>query len=195
MTYDPTRHHRRSIRLRHFDYSSPGVYFVTIVVRRRLCLWGEIADGEMRLNDAGMMVAQQWQNLAERFPFCEPSTFVVMPNHFHGLLIFKPLPLEGETSTSQPPDFRSVRSPAGTLKDSLGRVMQAFKSLTTNEYIQGVRQRGWPPYEKQVWLRNYWERIVRDEREWRKAHEYIEQNPARWQLDKYHPSNAPSNDG
>jgi REP element-mobilizing transposase RayT len=72
--------------------------------------------------------------------------------------------------------------------------MQAFKSLTTNQYIQGVRQHGWPPFEKQVWLRNYWERIVRDEREWRAAHEYIEQNPARWMDDKHHPSNASSNE-
>ncbi|MCL2328973.1 MAG: transposase [Bacteroidetes bacterium] len=84
--YNPEIHHRRSIRLKGYDYSQAGMYFVTICVQNREHLFGEIVDGEMILNDAGKMVEKEWVDLKNRFPNIELHEFVVMPNHFHGII-------------------------------------------------------------------------------------------------------------
>lgn len=83
MTYNPDIHHRRSIRLREFDYSSTGGYFITTCVQNRECLFGNITDGVMVLNDAGKLVESVWNGLTERFPSIELDAFIVMPNHVH----------------------------------------------------------------------------------------------------------------
>ena len=85
--YDPDVHRRRSIRLPGYDYSRPGAYFVTIVAQDRLCLFGEVVDGEMRLNEAGGMVVEAWEWLATRHPYVELDSYVVMPNHLHGIIV------------------------------------------------------------------------------------------------------------
>ena len=87
MRYDPEKHHRRSIRLSGYDYSQAGAYFVTICTQNRQCLFGEIVDGEMRLNDAGQMVQLVWSELAQHYAGVEIDGFVVMPNHIHGIVI------------------------------------------------------------------------------------------------------------
>ena len=88
MEFDPQKHHRKSIRLQGYDYSQAGAYFVTIVAWGRECLFGEITDGEMKLNNAGKIVQWEWLELPKRFGFIELGAYVVMPNHFHGILIF-----------------------------------------------------------------------------------------------------------
>src|SRR5215210_6640299 len=86
MTYDSQKHHRRSIRLTGYDYSQAGAYFVTACAQDRACLFGEIVDGQMRLNEAGRMVLAEWNTLPDRFPAVELDEFVVMPNHVHGII-------------------------------------------------------------------------------------------------------------
>ena len=86
MKHDPDKHHRRSIRLKGYDYSQAGAYFVTICTQDRECLFGDIVDGEMRLNDAGHMVRDVWHKIPEHFPYADIDEFVVMPNHFHGII-------------------------------------------------------------------------------------------------------------
>ena len=87
MAYDPEKHHRRSIRLPEYDYSQPGAYFVTICTQNRLCLFGDVVNAEMVLNDAGRMVEAEWRALPERFLQVESDEFIVMPNHLHGIII------------------------------------------------------------------------------------------------------------
>jgi REP element-mobilizing transposase RayT len=87
MPYDPARHHRRSIRLQGYDYTRPGAYFVTIVTQGRACLFGEVMAGEMRMNDAGRMVQQVWDELALFYEGVQTDAFIVMPNHVHGIII------------------------------------------------------------------------------------------------------------
>jgi REP element-mobilizing transposase RayT len=87
MTYDPDIHQRRSIRLRQYDYSSAAAYFVTICVHGRECLFSDVLDGTMRLNDAGKMVERVWLDLSVRYPQVVLDEFVVMPNHFHGIIV------------------------------------------------------------------------------------------------------------
>ena len=87
MTYDPEKHHRRSIRLKGYDYTQPGAYFITICTQGRACLFGEIIDGEMHLNEAGQIVVQTWQDLPNHISNVQLDAFVVMPNHVHGIII------------------------------------------------------------------------------------------------------------
>ncbi|NWG20922.1 MAG: transposase, partial [Chloroflexi bacterium] len=87
MTYDPNRHHRRSIRLKGYDYTQAGAYFVTIVTQNRECLFGEIVDGEMRLNESGACVVRWWEDIPRHFPNVDTDAFVVMPNHMHGIIV------------------------------------------------------------------------------------------------------------
>ena len=87
MRFDPERHRRRSMRLKGYDYSQAGAYFVTICTQGRACLFGEVVDGEMRLNDAGRMVVAEWERLPALFSNVVLDAFVVMPNHIHGIVI------------------------------------------------------------------------------------------------------------
>ncbi|GAB4410261.1 MAG: transposase [Anaerolineales bacterium] len=96
--YDPGRHHRRSIRLKGYDYSERGAYFITVCIQNREPLLGEIVGEELRLNDAGRMVEEEWLRVASQFPFVETDAYVVMPNHFHGILF-----IVGENAGANPP--------------------------------------------------------------------------------------------
>ena len=87
MPYNPQIHHRRSIRLKGYDYTQAGAYFVTLVTQERACLFGEIVDNVMRLNLAGQVVRAEWQRLASAFPDVQLDAFVIMPNHVHGIIV------------------------------------------------------------------------------------------------------------
>ena len=90
MKYDPQKHHRRSIRLKGYDYTSLGAYFITICTHQRHYLFGEIIDGEMRLNQMGQSVQAHWNRLPTHFPHLKIDAFVIMPNHIHGILTLTP---------------------------------------------------------------------------------------------------------
>ena len=166
MIYDPDKHHRRSIRLKGFDYSRSAVYFVTICVQNRECLFGEIFENQVLLNDAGEMVSKQWLALPSRFPSVVLDKFVVMPNHFHGIVGISP------DSTDRP---------------TLGKIIGAFKSITNHNYMTGVNIQNWQPFNKRLWQRNYYEHIMRDDAALEKIQEYIQNNPLTWQIDSLHP--------
>jgi len=155
--YDPDKHHRRSIRLRGYDYSTAGAYFITIGTQHHAHLFGSVADGAICLSAAGAMIEQQWHALPARFPSVAPDAWVVMPNHVHAIVW-----LRGDSTVT------------------LGAVIGAFKSLTTNAYSAGVDAQGWPPFDRRLWERDYYEHIVRNEQERARISTYIEQNPARW---------------
>lgn len=175
---------RRSIRLKGYDYSRGGLYFITICTQNRLCFFGEIGNGEMVLNDAGLMIEHQWQKLIVRFDKIKLHEFIVMPNHLHGILEINrrgdpcDRPLHHQ---SNPGDHKD--RPYGTFSGSVGRIMQAFKSITTHEYIGGVKQFGWPAFPGQLWQRNYYEHIIRNDEELDEIREYIRNNPKNWDND------------
>lgn len=150
MTYDPHKHHRRSIQLKGFDYSQDGFYFVTICVKNGLCFFGDVVDGNMILNAAGEMVFQEWLNLSDRFPQVEQDVFQVMPNHFHAILGIRNPPVGAGLVPA--PNDASARNGATTRvaptvgRAVLGDMVGAFKSITTHEYITGVKTSGWEPF-------------------------------------------------
>ena len=161
MKYNPLIHHRKSIRLQNYDYSQAGAYFITICTQHRQHFLGEIIQNEMRLNEAGTMILQQWETLPQRFSSLQLDAFVIMPNHIHGILV-----LDGHSNK--------------TLADIVG----AFKSITTNEYIKGVKQYHWQSFDRIFWQRNYYEHIIRNEQALNQIREYIVYNPISWAQDE-----------
>jgi len=213
--YDRDKHHRRSIRLPGRDYSSSGAYFVTICTQDRDCALGAIDHGDVRLNDAGRMVARWWNELNRKFPAVCTDAFVVMPNHLHGIIVIGRGDRPGGGSSGQshriaPTDGvaqvgaalqrtdgvgavlrdRPAKGPADTTRATLADVVQWFKTMTTNEYIRGVTKDNWPPFRGRFWQRNYHERIVRNDRELRALRGYIRANPRNWPRDTENPTHG-----
>ncbi len=191
MTYDPDIHHRRSIRLQGYDYSRTGAYFVTLCTQNRECLFGEIENGKMVLNDAGLMVQIVRDEMRPNYPGVETDDFIVMPNHIHGIIILVgagPCACpDGPCAcpdTGQPQNGGQPQGVAPTL--SLPDVVHRFKTMTTKRYTDGVKQSGWPPYPGRLWQRNYYEHIIRNETELNKIREYIINNPFNWQSDEHY---------
>jgi len=172
MKYNPEIHHRRSIRLKGYDYSQSGAYFATIVAWQSKKLFGEIVDGEMRLNALGEIVRAEWERTAEIRREVELGAYVVMPNHFHAIVIFK---TDGVAITvgadGRPPLRRQPRS--------LGSLMAGFKSTVTKQI---TALRGTP--KMPVWQQNYYEHIIRNADEANRIHLYIESNPVHWADDE-----------
>ena len=169
MKFNPDIHHRKSIRLKNYDYSQAGLYFITICTEHCRCLFGTIQDGNMVLNDAGNMIAKQWHELSNRFLSVVLHEYVVMPNHFHGIIEFV-----GAIPCGCPGPVLTV-----------GDVVGAFKSLSTNEYIKNVKQNNWQSFAGKLWQRDYYEHIIRNEASFLKIAEYIQNNPLKWQEDNY----------
>ena len=124
----------------------------------------------MHRTPAGAMVDDSWRNLPNRFPFVRLDSFVVMPDHFHAIVWL------GENESIEPTNYNGSvfrAPPAG----SLGSVIGAFKSLTTVAYIRGVAELEWPAFDRRLWQRGYWERVVRSEASLVRLRRYIEENP------------------
>jgi putative transposase len=184
------RHHRRSIRLKGYDYSSDGAYFVTICTKNRECLFGDVADGEMRMNDAGRMVQSAWEALPERYPGAGIDAWIVMPNHVHGIITINDPVVVGAGPRARPKHRAVTGQPQGVAPTySLPDVVHRLKSLTTTRYRQGVLKMGWRPFAGTVWQRNYYERVIRDADEMNRIREYIATNPAHWAQDENNPVN------
>ncbi len=187
MPFDPALHHRRSIRLRGYDYSGPGAYCLTICTRGKRHLVGEIVEGEMQLNPAGKMVEHHWSILTRQFGSIRLDEFVVMPNHLHGIIVVVGAPLVGARDAcvgaalvaAQPGAVPNAKRAGTRPAPTIGDIVGAFKSVTTHEYIRGLREFGWPAFTGALWQRNYYEHIICNDAELDKIREYIRTNPLR----------------
>ena len=181
MEYDREKHHRRSIRLKGYDYSQSGFYFVTICCYQRQCLFGDIVDGEMRLNRYGEIVNKEWMRSSEIRQEIALDKYVVMPNHFHGIVIINHVGANGRSPLPQPLNQSIIPS---MKPKSLSFLMAGFKSSVTKQ-INLIRNAPGTP----IWQRNYYEHIIRNEQSLNKIREYIVNNPLLWQNDQLHPNN------
>lgn len=163
MFYDPTHQHRQSIRFRDNDYTDAGYYFVTIRIHDPEIRLSEIVDTQVILTAPGHIVEREWVALSARFSHLLLDEHVIMPDHFHGIVR-----IEGQ------------RLAKPLQPTSVPRIIQAFKSRTTNAYICGVNTLGWSPFDRYVWQRNYFERIIRDAAELDATRAYIRNNPQRF---------------
>ncbi|RWX47114.1 REP element-mobilizing transposase RayT [Candidatus Electrothrix aarhusensis] len=186
MPYNPDIHHRRSIRLRNYDYAQAGAYFVTICVQGRECLFGEITNRVMRLHDAGNIVAEQWIKTGDIRDTVELDAWTVMPNHFHGIIVLIDTARRGtarRAPTCRAPTTERFGKP---VSGSLPTIVRAFKSAATKN-VNILRN---TPGNK-LWQPNYWEHIIRNETELQRIREYIHNNPTRWHEDALHPDQPP----
>ena len=174
----PAVHHRRSIRLKGYDYAQTGAYFVTLVTPGRECFFGDVVNDEMQLNDAGQIIAAAWEWLADQYPHVELDEWVVMPNHLHGIIIIVDDDGRGGSRSAQG-DSRIAPTPK---RKPLGRLIGAFKTVSSKRINELRDTPGLP-----VWQRNYFEHIIRNERELDRVREYIANNPLKWALDSEHP--------
>jgi len=179
------KYNRKSLRLKHYDYSSEGYYFITIVAQNREHLFGEIVDGVMGLNVAGLMVEELWHDIPNDFKHVKLHEFIIMPNHIHFIIEIVGVPLVG-TLDMQTKIINNIQSKRATTRDAptVGDVIGVFKSKTTNQYIKMVKNNTLPPFNKRIWQRNYYEHIIRDENDYTRIAEYIINNRLSWELDR-----------
>ncbi len=205
---------RRSIRLPGYDYSQTGAYFVTICTKDRECLFGDIVNRKMVLNNAGRMADVVWNELPKFYPRVSTDGFQIMPNHIHGIIVITRsdvVPSVGAGPCACPVDAQSRanvqpregRQPKGdgqpqgvaptAVKSrverglSLPDIVHRFKTMTTKRYADGVKQHGWPSFPGKLWQRNYYEHIIRDENDMTRIREYINNNPSQWDTDRENP--------
>jgi putative transposase len=190
MRMNPDIRGRRSIRLKGWDYTSLGWYFVTICAQNRQCLFGDIANGDMLLNDAGRNVKKCWQDIPEHFPHVTLDEFVIMPNHVHGIIFIAhsvgaynhtpqklDRPIRRRANIYSPlPDNPPLRSPSKTV----GSIVRGFK-IGVSEWFRKNSDMS------AIWQRNYYEHIIRNEIELDQTRQYICANPATWPLDDENP--------
>jgi len=209
MVHSTAGMHRRSIRLPLYDYTQPGVYFVTICAWHRECLFGTVIDSEVALNAFGEIVRDEWLRTPTVRPYVALDAFVVMPNHLHGILEITPheevsalcgsvAARAGTASGSNLATCRrgtappcpypggEVRRFGQTVAGSLATIVGACKSVTTRR-INLLRDTPGAP----VWQRNYYERVIRKQRELAAIRTYIEANPGHWQEDRENPEARP----
>jgi putative transposase len=192
MRFDSHKHHRRSIRMRGYDYSHAGAYFITICIRNRECILGHVVDGQVSLSASGEQVLVFWQVIPKRFANVELDEFVVMPNHVHGIVVITAddpvgaiheLPLQ--PSRRLPPrQSRHVPTTQAQRRKMLIPKIVGYFKMNSAKHIN--RLRGTPGVP--VWQRNYYERVIRNEREWHAIQQYILDNPANWDKDTENPA-------
>ena len=203
--YNPQKHHRRSIRLKNYDYSQAGLYFITICCDDRKHRFGKIENHEMILNEYGTIAYDEWIKLQGRFSNFELDVFQIMPNHLHGIIKivragFTPaqntpteiIPTQNDGQPQSLPmqitDDRNMAT--ARVAPTVGDIVGAYKSLVANACLDifklqrstcnAISTMG------KLWQRNYYEHIIRDERSYQTISEYIVNNPAKWTEDKFY---------
>ncbi|TCO09257.1 transposase [Natronoflexus pectinivorans] len=186
MTYNPQKHHRRSIRLKGYDYSQAGLYFITICCQNRICRFGHIENGKMFLNDLGLVAYNEWAKLPERFPNFELDVFQIMPNHIHGIIVLNELPVGAgftpvQNRTITPAQYEKENMAPARFPPRVSDIVGAYKSLVSNECLKLFKRNN--DMMGKLWQRNYHEHIIRNEQSYMNISNYIINNPANWNSD------------
>lgn len=177
------RRNRRSIRLRGYDYSRAGAYFVTICAQHRKCLFGDIVDGKLVFNENGQIVLSVWHGLTNHYSHVELDAFVVMPNHVHGIIVLHDDNIGGGGGVGAGFKPAPTVKPTRTVKRHvLSEIIRGFKTFSARRINEMRESPGTP-----VWQRNYYEHIIRNDGELNRIREYIENNPTNWETDRENP--------
>jgi putative transposase len=192
--YNPDIHHRRSIRLEGYDYSSEGAYYVTICTQNREWLFGKIENGEMILNDAGKMIGKWYFQLENKFHAIQCMEHTVMPNHIHFIIQNAGTAVGADRRVCPVAMELDEHGQKGAkegkgehMGSPLHRIIQWFKTMSTNEYIRNAKINHWSLFDGKLWQRNYYEHIIRNLDDLNRIREYIINNPINWLNDKNNP--------
>ena len=195
--YNPDIHHRRSIRLKGYNYSQDGAYAVTLCTQNRECLFGEIEDNKIVYYPCGDMIIKWINEINNKFKHVKIPSYIVMPNHVHAIIVKKSTAVGADLCVCPPPKREMTANlcvdpgkHTGNMQEGehigspLHRIVQWFKTMTTNEYLRGIKTLGWKPFDKRLWQRNYYEQIIRNDADYFLVTEYIKNNPKTWKNDK-----------
>jgi REP element-mobilizing transposase RayT len=175
MKYDPTKHHRRSIRLKGYDYHNAGAYFITICTKNRECILDDpIIDG---------IINTVWQALPSWFPTIELDEFIVMPNHVHFVIWITDTPLTDFQDRIELGSYKIPKPTRINMAPALGDVVGAFKSLVFKVYLDWIKTND-PTRRAKFWQGNYYEHIIRTDKALNAIRQYIIDNPANWKNDR-----------
>jgi len=202
--YNPNLHKRKSTRLKGYDYSKEGNYFLTICCQDKECLFGDVVNGKMILNNIGEVVNECWLKIPNHFPKVKLKEYVIMPNHIHGIIEL----INDEKSVSNNTAVENLRVINLKAENeqllnfipiknsiiqnnfqkctprSIGSIIKGFK-IGVTKWIRD-KNNFEPILIESVWQRNYHEHIIRDNREYEKIVKYIINNPSKWEIDKLH---------
>jgi len=198
--FNPAIHHRRSIRLKGYDYSQNGLYFITICCQNRICRFGHIENKEMILNEYGEIAYNEWGKLAERFANFELDVFQIMPNHMHGIIVLNnknasvgsglaPDPTLRDKGDGQPQGIAPTNDPTSdptsdpTIAPTVSDIVGAYKSLVANGCLEIFKSKN--KTMGKLWQRDFYEHIIRNQQACIKISEYIINNPAKWNEDLF----------
>ena len=210
--YNPQMHNRRSIRFKGYDYTQAGLYFITICCQNRACLFGEIENGKMMLNDAGAIANDCWLNIPNHFPNAILHEYVIMPNHVHGIIELVGANNHSPVSELHSPETvganqyspkTALHSPetnqhspknVPVIGDNRAKNVSPLRSpsKTVGSVVRGFKI-GVTKWMRQntdtfyIWQRNYWEHIIRDDISYENISQYIINNPTKWNNDKLKP--------
>lgn len=168
---------RKPTRLKEYDYSLQGYYFITVCVENFRQVLGKVEDEKMILNTAGKIVEDTWKDIPKHYERCELDEFVVMPNHFHSIII-----LENVSRDRSQTDPKKVYH-----KHSLSEIVRAFESFSSREINKQSSLT-----QKFKWQKSFFDRVIRNERELFLIRKYIQQNPLKWNIEKNNPGNIKS---
>jgi REP element-mobilizing transposase RayT len=191
--FDPQKHHRRSIRLPNYDYTQIGAYYITIVTHNRELLFGEVVDGEMKLNALGQIAQREWERLQKRFKHIELGAFVIMPDHVHGIIIIRYG--WGTADSFRHDNLQDPRrAPTGetVTVEQFGKPVSGSIPTIVRSYKSSVALRinyARPGDTTPIWQRNYYEHVIRNEKDMQAKWDYVESNPANWENDNENPHN------
>jgi REP element-mobilizing transposase RayT len=196
MSYDPNIHHRHSIRLKGYDYSQEGLYFITICCQGRICRFGKIKNGKMILNDTGNIAQQCWLDIPQHFPHVELHEYVVMPNHIHGIVELTETGVVDECGDERRGEkfFALQNKCVGECGDKCeGEKFFAptaqrphGASRTIGSIIRGFKIGVTKQLGGSIWQRNYYEHIIRNEQAYQNISNYIIHNPETWRNDQFY---------
>lgn len=167
----PMKKNRHSIRLQGYDYSQPGAYYLTFITKDRLPTFGSVQNGQMQLSAAGKIAEEHWLTIPTHFPTMELGEYAVMPNHIHGIIVIH------TTRTREPIKPTAGERPNGPLPGSIGAMLGAYKMSVTRLVKRELNI-------AEVWHRNYYEHIIRDEIDWQRIEKYIHANVENWEFDQ-----------
>ena len=187
MTYKSQKHNRKSIRLQEYDYSLSGWYYVTICANNRKNIFGRITNGKMIFNPAGIIVKEEWTKSKEIRKNIDLDYYVIMPNHLHGIIIIEQS-IDGRGELNSPKDNNTRRMQYASTDDkfkspsqTLGAIVRGFKSSVTKR-LRELNE----DLKLNVWQRNYYEHIIRNDYDLHRIRTYIRNNPIRWYVDEYY---------
>ena len=184
-----------SARLLNWDYGADGAYFITICTRNREHYFGEIENGQMQLNEMGLLAKKYWLEIPKHFPSVELGNFIIMPNHIHGILILHATNTLETLQSGNENNLETLQCNVSTLSSTniganaqMAKITPRAGSVSTiiRSYKSVVAKNAHYIHADFNWQTRFHDHIIRDARAFETIQNYIANNPSNWEKDKFY---------